>query len=76
MTEAYGFTHQMSGFVELSSSSQASRSGPDYSHSLTRSLSRYFWIHPALSPGVVYDVILYVLDGHRVIVNTQNAGAL
>ena len=76
MIEAYSFTHQMSGFVELSSSSQAGRSGPDYSHSFTRSLSRYLRIHPALSPGVVYDVILYVFDGHRVIVNTQNARAL
>ena len=76
MTEAYSFTHQMSCFVELGSSSMASRSGPDYSHSLTRSLRRYFWIHPALSPGMVYDVILYVFDGHWVIVNTQYAGAL
>ena len=67
MTESL---HSLSYLIELSRCGQSSRSTTHYSHLLPSPYYWWFWVDPAVSKRVVYDGILYILDGDCRSINT------
>ena len=65
----------VAGAVELLSRRQAGGARADYRHPLAGAVLRWFRLDPALVKPPVGDFFLNVLDGHRVRVDTQNAGS-
>ncbi len=66
----------MTGPGELLGGGQPGRTGADDGHRLAGHQVRRVGLHPALVQGVVDDLDLDLLDGHRVGVDAQHAGRL
>ena len=64
----------MAGPGQLLGRGQARRPGADDGHRLAGDEVRRVGPHPALVEGIVDDLDLDLLDGHRVLVDAQDTG--